>query len=272
MNVIDDVLIEISAKASNGLVDFTKPESLRLLREFLQKNKLEESEIKSTINKIISILIPERIAYNSEGYAVIFENEEDKISSLGNGDVTEEPPKDPTKFSYKNDDTVTKDAPKPVPQQNPPAQKQKAPQPENQTDLNKIDATVDPEQRTGSEVKQPDTTPQKNTDGSPNAPTTPASLSDWKHSPEETRAKADALGWEQDELGYFWLHGKLQAITTRKGYIMPILNGDKATPTDWPEAEVSDNEKSSEDAPAPKEEPTPVPQQPVKAPVVPPAK
>jgi outer membrane biosynthesis protein TonB len=57
----------------------------------------------------------------------------------------------------------------------------------------------------------------------------------WKFDPAATYKKAKDLGWERDNCGNWWYHGKFVAMTTKKGFVMPVANGDKAESADWPE-------------------------------------
>lgn len=276
---IKSVLLELSAKIPDGIIDFKNPLQLKTLREIFEEKKYPESFIKNIINEILIKTMPERVAFNEEGYAVIFENEYEKLTAIENGDHTEESP-DSNQEPEGHKDFPDLENPKPklkLPE--PPKEEPEAPEvtePEAPTEKAEPEAVSEPEVPDAGEVEQGETAPEK-TSASPvpseksdteipepapeevpqktdSTPTEP-SLSDWKHSPEETRKKAESFGWKGDELGYWWDQGQLKAITTKTGYIMPILNGNKAHPQDWPESQsTSDTEPASEkvsDSPPP---------------------
>jgi hypothetical protein len=258
MNIIDNILLEISARTDDGIVDFKRLDNIIILREILQEKGLPRNEIKKIENKIVEMSFPKTFVYDQDGYAIVIENAHERIQGLREGiylrenpnpeeinpqeqtsddpntDQVPPPIKDPTQFTYKNDNTV---------------------------DKGKIQPDTDAEQANSDAPQQQEPTPapapQQSTHNTPTPEGQPQpSLADWKHSPEKTREKAESLGWEQDELGYWWHSGKLQAITTKKGYIMPILDGNKGHPTDWPEAEVKSTEQSQQQvqqAPKPQE-------------------
>ena len=138
MNVIDTILNELTNKSKSGILDFTDPNILKLLRESLQDKGIPENLIKEVLNSVLSNVASDRIAYNENGYAVLFESEQDKNFSVENGETSVKAPQEqnlqdvpnnkaptppspevvpknpkidnnPTKFDYKNDNPVGKD-------------------------------------------------------------------------------------------------------------------------------------------------------------------
>lgn len=233
---VENVLLDISMdyRVHDGIFDINKKDHIEILREYLLHKEFDEGFVSEYIDVLIEGKFPERQAYNENGRVVTFSSVEAKKDAVKDGTHFEN---DPTHKKHKESEKKEKsnselDSKKKEKKSEKDSEKEDGEKKDKKSSSTKKSDKKDDDEDDASEKKEPNITfqkekPEKSEEDTPRK-------DDWKINPEDTRKRAEALGWTEDAQGNWYCDTEFVAITSKDGYVIPIKDGDKNSPSEWP--------------------------------------
>lgn len=226
--------VSLDYRISNGMFDPNNLIHADVLMEYLNRMGLPNDLVMECIKKLNEGKYPDRQAYTEEGYLATFSSKEKMKEAIRAGTHFEQ---DPTK--NREDKPKKKEAPK---------------------DYDRPKKDEDEEEKEGEEKPSEEKDewgnlkakghrgrPKKSKEGDgeyksepeekKEEPVPPPQHEPWKQTAEDTKKRARALGWAEDDSENWHFEGKLVAITDKDGYVIPVKNEDRTQHTDWPKKE-----------------------------------
>jgi len=241
-NIIEKLILELSidSRIDDGMFDVDKSDHINILREYLITKSIPIGFINECIRKLTEGKYPDRQAYTSEGYLATFSSPEKMKEAIRAGTHFEQDPtKDREEKPKKKEGPKDYDKPKGEEEEEEGAEGE--PVSTGEGGWGELDVKGQRGRPKKSKVGQgehEDEPVEKKEEPAPPQPHEP-----WKQTPEDTKKRARALGWKEDDASDWHFEGKLVAITDKDGYVIPVKNEDRAQHTDWPKKDPDPSEK-----------------------------
>jgi len=238
----------LDPRIEDGMFSVDKKDHIEILRDHLYDEGFCVEFVSEYINNLIEGKYPERQAYTKTGYLATFDTIQGKKEAMGAGTHFDKNPvhkrKDPTHKDKEKDEDEPKSPKKDVKVKEKDTEKE-VPEKKKDSD-DKEETKKKPTKKSDSKDKKKDGDEEDKDEGETSTlnfgkakeKETPEEekprKEEWKETPDDTRRRAEALGWEKDTSGNWYCDTEFVGITSDDDYVVPIKDGDKNIPTEWP--------------------------------------